>query len=352
MASVFFVLLLASPSHGGRRAKPRPEPSPAVEHVPEPLPVLDRLWGDGLPAAAGRIPVGLANLSAQGCRACHEGQHEGWSTGHGSSARSSPWRGAAEAAGDPTCAACHQPLEEQHPGESFDAGLSLEGVTCASCHVRDGFVLTARAADAPASPHPLAHSPALADDTVCAACHQLTWSGADRPLYDTGSTWQTSAYAEAGVSCTACHGSHGPPLDPAQAVSVLLDVERLEVRRGGPPLRAKITLQNTGSGHAFPAGSPFRAVQVRLALDHEDGVTSASESLTLLGRELATEAPWLTQTDSRLGIGETRVLDWEGALPLDSPTGNWVFHVTLSEVVSGSADAAPFVDQRLPLRVD
>ena len=342
---------LSPPAHAARRNKEAPPPPSPPVAAPQPVPVGPALWPDGLPTALGPLPEGLANLSAQGCRACHPDEHAAWADGHGGSARSEPWRSMARGTGDPACVACHLPLAEQHVGERFDAGLSLEGVTCAACHVRDGVVLTATAVDAPQAPHPLAHAPELKDGTVCAACHALTWDGASAPLYDTWSQWSASPYAEAGVGCDACHAPHGAPLPLGQAVSVLLDVDRVTVVRGEDPLSARVTLQNTGAGHPVPAGSPHRTLHVVIALEHEESDARIGEHRTTLGRTLSEGPPWAPVSDTRLQVGESRTIEWSAVVDQDAPGGRWSLAVTLVEELAGVATDGEGIERRLPVDV-
>jgi hypothetical protein len=187
---------------------------------------------------------------------------------------------------------------------------------------------------------------------VCATCHELTWPGAGAPLYDTWSQWAGSAYAEAGVGCTDCHAIHGQAEDPGRAVSVLLDVDRTTATRGGEPIHARVTLQNTGAGHPFPAGSPYRGVQLRIALvPPTDDSAPIGVQDVVLARTLQDGPPWATVADTRLGIGEARSVEWTGALPQDAAAGAWFLQITLTELFDGVPTAGPFVERRLPLTI-
>ena len=153
-----------------------------VEAPPEapPPPQAAALFPEGAPVDPGALPEGLSSFSAQSCNACHFAIHDQWS----GSAHASGWRGevfsaALEGAGEsPLCQACHLPLKVQQPwlvadapggplsaaelttNPSWDATLHGEGVTCAACHVRDGMIVSTRAAEH--APHPVAVSDELA----------------------------------------------------------------------------------------------------------------------------------------------------------------------------------------------
>jgi len=381
---VLVLVFAAAPGWWRRKEKPpEPEPVEATPEVPA-RPVVADLFADGLPLDLGPIPEGLANLSAQGCNACHYGAHDGWAASTHAVGWTSPaFREAVDTAQMPACKVCHLPLAVQSPDEIFypadapndpdvrpnrayDATLHAEGVTCAACHVRDGMVVgVALQGEAP---HPVAQSPSMRTSAFCAPCHQLTWPGADRPLYDTYGEWERSPQGRAGIQCQDCHmgpgagaeqlgPNHTFPSSPARAVSLLFDVDRVDLVRGGEPLAVTIRLQNTGAGHAFPTGSPFRAVRMHAALvgpPVQDGEapTEASVLTADLGRTLEPEPPFRTLEDTRLGPGGERDWSWEPRLDLTAPGGDWRLQVTLTEVVRGTPDPEPFLNRWVPIRVD
>ena len=114
------------------------------------------------------------------------------------------------------CLSCHRPLASQHdtqpiwstadepgrPQAGFNPTLQRESVTCAACHIRDARVaVQTEEAARGTGPHVVAWADDLGSPESCAACHQLTWPGANVPLYDTFGEWQRSAWAAAGVGC-------------------------------------------------------------------------------------------------------------------------------------------------------
>ena len=157
--------------------------------APPPAPAAPALFPDGLPVAIQKTPEGLANLSAQGCNACHWQAHDAWRDSPHADAWSDPvFAEAIERVGGSTsCRSCHLPLANQHPrlaagyvdgdlarpsmqdNALWDPTLMAEGVTCATCHVREGTVVSTRAA--PGAPHPVAVSAELGESSFCATCH-------------------------------------------------------------------------------------------------------------------------------------------------------------------------------------
>jgi hypothetical protein len=338
------------------------------------------LWSTGLPSAIGPLPTGLANASAQGCHACHDDAHTQWagSAHHGVS---SQFREATEHE-TPACTFCHLPLDVQRPAittfepgqpnrwsdqpnPSYDATLASEGVTCAACHLRNGSIV---ATQETAAPHPIAVNPELKAVSTCAPCHQLDWPGSPRPLYDTVGEWTRSDWSKAGVTCVDCHQSsgHGGGADPARAVSLLVQVAPTLVR-GQPPTKVEITLQNTGAGHAFPTGTPFRGVRLEATLRgpgaKKGEIRGWGTSLVVdLDQEFTKSSldssTWVLGADHRIPAGGSRSWTWELALPAEAasgktaiPVGPWTVEVTLTRTRNRRPISPPFVVQSYPIRV-
>lgn len=362
---------------GRNEAAPTVQPVEVVATPERPTERLGALFPSALPLDEGPLPAGLANLSAQGCNACHPDAHAGWaSSAH---AKVSPaFAEAAAQAGTPACYACHAPLQRQHadlasypegdihhptltPNPHWDGGLQLEGVTCAACHVREGKIVTAN--PGVQAPHPTVWSPELKESTACAICHQLSWPGASQPFYDTYGEWERSPHAAAGVSCQSCHFAHGDtvrhdsPADPARAVSLLVRPARPTLARGGPPLAVEITLQNTGAGHAIPTGNPWKGVRLEAAIlgpADRKGIAARGDGALVvdLARTVQAEAPWEITADSRLQAGEARVMSAALSLPAKAPPGPWRLEVTLTRTLYGKTVEEPFVRKVIPLTVD
>lgn len=359
-------------------------PPPPVQ-APEPAaPTGAPLFPDGLPVVMGELPAGLANISAQGCNGCHYAVHDEWSSSaHRGAWLEQPFRRAVEATGDsPLCLSCHLPIANQQPqvvveyqggplstavvrpNRSWDPTLAQEGVTCAACHVRGGAVLSTR--PAPKAPHPVAVSAELDSSAMCATCHQLTWTGADKPFYDTYGEWNASAYKAAGIGCQDCHmppsaglvtaghfaahASHGFGADRARAVSVLVDLDPDAATRG-KDFVATIVVQNTGAGHAFPTGSPFKAVRLEALVLDADGKALGKPFTYTMGRSVTPEPPYTTLSDTRLLPGAQQELPVRLPLPQSGKGGRGAFEVRLTQLDAAGKPGAPFLVQRIPLTV-
>ena len=378
----------------GNKSEPEPaddaapatvEPAkPAAPPAPEAAP----LFPEGLPVALQQTPEGLANLSAQGCNACHWQAHDEWSgTPHASAWTDDAYQEAiARAGGTTACKTCHLPLANQHnrlaagyvggdlsrpnlvDNDIWDATLMAEGVTCAACHVRDGMVISTRAA--PDAPHPVAVSAELHSPEMCATCHQLTWPGADRPFYDTYGEWKASAYAQAGITCQECHmpatagasaasrfaaqPSHRFDADLDRALSVLFDLDTPDVQRGSPfPVR--IRLQNTGAGHHVPTGSPFKRYRVRVLIEDAAGEPLTGAAELDLARDIGGEPPWPTLADNRIPPGGEVALEHVFEVAQKKAAQRAILVVRVESVVpSGDGTpgvATPLLERRLPVNV-
>ena len=370
-------------AHARRKAKSRaPAPAPTLTPVQAPPPQLETYFDGTLPMSVSTVPAGLANLSAQGCNACHYESHDTWAvSAHANSSHNQAFFQAVQQAGTPACLVCHLPLDVQQPelvvyeqgdinhpttslNPSFDATTFSEGVTCAACHLRDGLVVTSRPIEE--APHPTIWSPELTTSSACASCHQLTWEGADLPIYDTYGEWQRSAYAKAGVECQDCHmrsgtlghgtTSHAMHTPSARAISVLTDVSTLSLARGGAPITVTVTIQNTGAGHSFPTGSPFKGVRLEVFLEGPPSSGATTTQTTPfqidLVRQVESSPPFQTLSDSRIAAGQQVRWSSTHQLGFEAPSGAWSARVRLSQTVNGFIVGKPIFDSLTPLIVD
>lgn len=354
------LILAIVPAWAGRK-KDAPEPVP-VRAPKAPLPLRDPL-----PVDVGRLPDGLANLSAQGCHACHVGPAEGWlGSAHAKGVTPALAR-AAEAAGDPACLSCHLPLQQQHAlqpdgqaNPAWSATLQSEGVTCVACHLTDGVIVGAHPA---ASPHTSGTNPGLAEASFCASCHQLTWPGASAPLYDTFGEWSRSGWSAAGVTCQDCHmgpgaasvrlgSDHAMQATPARALSVLLQPDAPTLVRGSEGISVSLTVQNTGAGHHVPSGSPHTAmvIEARLVPPSGDG-QAVSLFTTELGQTFEDAPPWTILTDTRIAAGAAPQWTFPAALEHSAEAGAWWLEVRITRTTNGEVADAPAILRRVPLRV-
>ncbi|MCO4743612.1 MAG: hypothetical protein KC912_02410 [Proteobacteria bacterium] len=350
---------------------------PEVPRVRVPPDIID-LWTESVPFEIGAIPDGLGSLSAQNCAACHTQAHESWAAGaHSRAAVSDEWREAAHASGSAECSSCHLPALEQHDQITQTDGkdtlraanpiwsptLATEGVTCASCHVRDGHVIAGR--PGVKAPHPTQWSTQFSESTFCASCHQMTWAGADKPLYDTFGEWERSPQGKAGVTCQACHlgpgasgismgTDHRPDHRKGRGLTLLVELSTATPVRGGDALTGAVRVQNTGAGHHIPTGSPFSGLRLLIQAEIKDAdkLWRSDAIASDFARELDASPPYATTADTRIAAGEERSVPFELVLPIDAPTGRASVVVQLVRTLRGELTDDILQTQRIPLRMD
>ena len=347
----------ATPWFGKRNKTPPPKTEPVeVPSEPAPPPQTD-LWRQPLPHPIAGVPHGLANRSVQACVACHPTVVEQWQSSRHASMPSDTLLAAMRQADDVRCVSCHLPIVDQHrrldaatpvtsaPADAsfnalFDATLSVEGVTCASCHMRDGLILSATPPTPaePPPPHSMGWTEQLTGPNACATCHQLSWPGAATPLYDTVGEWQRSAYGKAGIDCASCHmgspADHNMAIPAHRAISTLVSLPPGSITRGEEPQIAKILVQNTGSGHSFPTGSPWKGARLRAVIVGPPSKAAKSgeyQAVTLdLARAFEPGQALTIASDTRLVAGDSRAIELPLDLPLNAPEGPYRLEVEWS----------------------
>jgi hypothetical protein len=331
-----------------------------------------KLFPASLPVEMGGLPQGLLGPSAQVCNACHPSAVAQWSASAHAQPPSPALRQAA--LGDPACLSCHLPLLEQQeqaqgaPNPAFDATLLVEGVTCGACHLREGAVVVgAEAAAVRPTPHQSLFSDKLTSSEACAPCHQLSLPGVETPLYDTYGQWKRSGFEAAGITCQSCHltgaadgtlgADHRMLADPARALTVDVDLPTLRVVRGAAPVPLGVTLHNSGAGHHFPTGTPFRGMRASVSIEgppDENGQPrlAAPPTHVDLQRRIEEKPPFTTLEDTTLPPAGSRRIDLSVALPPDAPPGPWTLRITVTRTLQGQLDGQAFVDRRWALVVE
>ncbi len=289
------------------------------------------------PIFAPMAPVsGVGSLSAAACAGCHLEIAEEWRGSHMAMAWSDPvfqadWQESGQLY---LCLYCHTPLVDQRatlatglaslkpiraaevPNPSFDASLQAEGVTCVSCHVKDGAIVGPL--DIKDAPHPIRVDPEFASADRCVSCHQADappLTSVRRPIADTHGEWERWQKATGRTeTCTDCHmpaverelvymGSvrkgrrHTfPGAWDADFARTSLAVSQVVRTAAG----VSLTLTNL-TGHNLPTADPMRALRVELVFN---GSVIAS---TLLERVIRTPA-YAEERDTTLLPGEARVI--------------------------------------------
>lgn len=338
-----------------------------------PLPLL-LLWNCSGPAEAVDPPpldLQVGELtSSQKCGTCHKDIYSVWKTSIHARSASTPvfleaYDQAVRIAGNTAreaCLRCHAPASIVTGNLELSNALNQEGVSCDFCHSLVGnspdsptkpFVLDVGTAkygpvrDASDRGHPVAYSEFHITSEHCAGCHEYqTDEGV--PLLSTYSEWLDYQSAGGDKTCQDCHmplvianvvdpkilrasGSrvnlHSMPGGHSRAQlvkSLRLRIE--EVRRTGETVEVRVSVENSGAGHAVPTGSPSRKVILDIVASAAGGqvasqqytfqrvaVDSGNEPILDDARMfLETEG---IQSDNRIAPGERRDVNTSFVLP-------------------------------------
>lgn len=306
-------------------------------------------------------PEGLDGISAKQCGVCHQQIYREWQQSVHAQAWPDP-QFQAELKKQPgvswLCVNCHTPLRNQldslvvglidddverpvkQANPKFEPELKKEGVTCASCHVRDGVVEGPyKEVDAP---HEVRYNPAFRSAELCARCHQAVQSYPGKNFictFTTGDEWAAGPFAKKGTVCQDCHmpavtrplaegttprrvGRHGwmashlrkgGETEPAlwhtlaglAPVGVQLKPGPAPAARAGAQALWKVRAVNARAGHNLPSGDPERAVIVHLFALGARGDTLA-QAEERIGQSYQWYPVVKLLSDTRLKPGEGR----------------------------------------------
>jgi hypothetical protein len=270
------------------------------------------------PAPVGATAAVRASDDPAACASCHPAEHAEWRASRHAAAWVDPIFQFEFAHGRPAwCVGCHAPLAPDPLAVDDADPRASQGVGCAGCHLRDGRMVSLRAA--PGSPHDTAVDPDFATIALCARCHEFAFPilgergqlerYTAEPMQATVSQFLRSGLADA-MACSDCHGSaaghafpgsHDPDMvRSALDVSICADAGHTD---GNQPALA-IELDNQGAGHNVPSGGVHRHMVLRAWR------SSAPQRLwqAYLGRrfEPLPEGGKRTTSDTTLAPGERR----------------------------------------------
>ena len=255
----------------------------------------DRGFSEGLAP----IETGAPFASAQACLECHEEVVSDWRQSRHAQAHTNPlYQWGLQVEPSSFCINCHSPESEQaaealgilpskphQPLATAATPLADEGVSCGSCHVREGRVL------APwGSPGKHAQDTAadLRDPAFCAGCHEFRFPHfedgvvqlRDEKIQSTFSEWEAYNLAGGKGTCQSCHMPEGRHLfHGANDHDTLRGSLSVEVTRTGNG--TTWVLRSVGVGHHLPSGDLFR----HLTLEVREG--DSWRVLHRIGRDFA-----------------------------------------------------------------
>jgi nitrate/TMAO reductase-like tetraheme cytochrome c subunit len=352
------------------------------------------------------IPEGLSSLSSQACGACHADHYEEWQTSTHAMAWKDP-QFQAEIAKETSpymCINCHTPLQNQQPeivtglmegdvyqpikhdNPRFDKELQQEGINCASCHVRDGSIISTTVSNR--APHKSVQNKEFLSEQLCITCHNATAVITPELVctFETGDEWAAGPYFGT-KNCISCHMPviTRPPAKDAEdqpgkmhyfmgsgiAKHDTLKVERLDGLEfcldgilpeysANDSLVLKVMVTNKFAGHRVPTGDPERFIITTLSVYDLSTQSLVAQDSFRIGEEWLWYPEAKKLSDNNLMPGESRKYQ----LVTKLPAGNYDFVLasykfrTTKELAEYNklSDSYPiqikFYEQRVPIKVD
>jgi hypothetical protein len=153
-------------------------------------------------------------------------------------------------------------------------------------NVRFDGIKTGPLRDASSIAHDTAYSAVHTTSLVCAGCHEYR-NAQGFGVLTTYSEWEQSSYGSDGTNCQNCHMAEtsADVVDPkvkrlprstvnlhempgSRSLNMLIKAVRLRLGtlREGNELVAEVELENRGTGHSIPTGSPLRRIELEVEM--------------------------------------------------------------------------------------
>ena len=354
MAGVVVVMLAVALLVACGEEKPRVQP-------------LTKSWEKTVPYQP--IPAGLWSLKSEDCGSCHVQHYEEWKLStHSHAWTDQQFQAELQKESSPfLCINCHIPLQNQqeyivrglvdgdiyqparHKNPNFDPELQMEGINCASCHVRNGAVIGPTGTEK--APHATVKDTDFLSESLCVGCHNAT--AVVTPTlacsFETGDEWQSGPYYGE-KNCISCHMEerhreivlgYGERLShyhafpgsgiPKTDTSVAQGLTGLDILpgwwngscRAGDTISFDLTVVNAHAGHRLPTGDPERFFLFTFTLldDHQD-------TLGFMQERIGEEWQWHPEArklhDNNLDPLEARMFVFSHAMP---QSGTYSLHV-------------------------
>jgi hypothetical protein len=278
-------------------------------------------WEKAIPYQ--QVPEGLSGITAKDCASCHKAHYEEWKIStHAHAWTDLQFQAELKKESSPyLCINCHIPLENQQEylvtgleegdvykpvkskNPNFDPTFQKEGISCATCHVRDGQIIGTIGSTQ--APHKVKKDPEFLSEKLCISCHNA--SAAVTPelvcTFETGDEWKASPYFGK-KNCISCHMdtvsriiAPGTPVRvshrhwfagsgiPKLAGAETKGLDGMAFTESALPskisksdgLSYTLTLINEYAGHRLPSGDPERFYLIHLTLlsyDKKDTIAS------------------------------------------------------------------------------
>jgi nitrate reductase cytochrome c-type subunit len=276
---------------------------------------LTKSWEKPVPNQI--TPANLVSIRAEDCGTCHKDHYAEWQMStHAHAWTDEQFQAEIMKASSPYfCINCHIPLQNQQEfivtglengdiykpvkvkNVLFDRKMQQEGISCASCHVRDGAIIGAQ--NLKNAPHKVVYAPEKLSESMCISCHNANAVVTAELVctFETGDEWKAGPYFGK-KNCLSCHmeeverplvagypsrkshrhyvpGSGIPKHKNLKTMGLngleiaVADKGKLDLKTNVWNLKASLT--NTKAGHRVPSGDPERFILVTYILKNESG---------------------------------------------------------------------------------
>ena len=319
---------------------------------------LSKHWEFAIPHQ--EIPEGLTSLSAASCGQCHVEIYKEWKQStHAFAFQDLQFQAEMKKNDIYACLNCHTPLQNQQefivtglqngdyktPAKSinskFDKELQMEGITCASCHIRNGNVIgTIGNSDAP---HKTIKDAGFLSEKLCMSCHNVSEELSEELVctFETGDEWKNNWAKEKGKICITCHMpvterpisigmqkriSHYHNF-PGSGIPKFYGMEveglnGLEITPGhlakyfhaGDTLKYSLRVKNSYAGHSLPTGDPERYYLITFRLMNREDVLLNKKQYRI-GEQWQWHPVAKKLSDNNLKPLEVRNFDFDYSIP-------------------------------------
>lgn len=310
---------------------------------------LTKSWEKAIPNQ--KVPAGLVSLKAEDCGNCHKNHYEEWKLStHAHAWTDLQFQAELKKESSPfMCINCHIPLQNQQEfiikglingdiykpvkekNELFDAALQKEGITCASCHVRNGEIIGTNGNLN--APHKVKKDPVLLSEKLCISCHNAhaTITPTLACTFETGDEWKKGPFYGK-KNCISCHmneterplmegfpkrkshmhfftGSGIPKFDTVKTTIqnglAFYPAKFNQKINATDSLSFTLKVKNEFAGHRVPSGDPERFILINFELSDENGKAISSKKYRI-GEEWQWYPTAKKLSDNNMDPGEER----------------------------------------------
>lgn len=300
-------------------------------------------------------PEGLTSLNAEYCGQCHQSHYKDWKKStHAHAWTDEQFQSEIKKEHNPFfCINCHVPLQNQQEdyidglidgdiykparrsNPAFDRSLQLEGITCAACHVRDGYIIGVSGKKNPV--HKTRQDTKFLSEQLCISCHNAAARIKDDLVctFETGDEWKNGKYYKK-KNCIECH----MPKSEGERAAGFPGMKRLHSFPGSgiakhtnyeadkmndleidfnlvkttisktENLVVDVSLKNENAGHQVPTGDPERFLTVTLNVKNKKAEIVFTKQ-ERIGEKWKWSPIAKKISDNNLKVGENRSYTFE-----------------------------------------